>query len=105
MAGTCSVALCKPRDKAMRRPGSILRISCYERGHQPLGLASRSDSWNARGSPRRRWTSPSRRFDRHASFIGFTGAPIEMAYPLGVLNNVAIRPLCEIASGRVRFIR
>ena len=26
MAGTCSVALRKPRDKAMRRPGSILRI-------------------------------------------------------------------------------
>ncbi len=33
MAGTCCVALRKPRDKAVRRPGAILRISCYELGH------------------------------------------------------------------------
>jgi len=25
---------------AVRRPGAILLISCYELGHQPLGLAS-----------------------------------------------------------------
>ncbi len=38
--GDPSAASGEPGDGVLRRPGSILLISCYELGHQPLSIAS-----------------------------------------------------------------
>ena len=35
-----TAAFGEPGDGVLRRPGSILLISCYELGHQPLSIAS-----------------------------------------------------------------
>jgi len=50
----------EPRAGTLRGPGAILLVSCYELGHQPLGLASPLGFLERAGyAPDARWTFPS----------------------------------------------
>ena len=87
VAGTCSVAPREPRDEAMRRPGSILLISCYELGHQPLGIASPLGFLERAGYAPDALDISVERFDREkmarARFVGIS-VPLHTALRLAV---------------------
>jgi len=89
-------------DSAQRRPGAILLISCYELGHQPLGIASPLGSLEHAGYAPEGLDISVERFDpakvAQARFVGIS-VPMHTALRLGVrvAERVrAINPGCHI---------
>lgn len=86
----------------MRRPGSILLISCYELGHQPLGIASPLGFLERAGYAPDALDISVERFDREkaarARFVGIS-VPMHTALRLGVRVAEQVRqinPTCHI---------
>ena len=80
----------KEREQAaavLRRPGSILLISCYELGHQPLGIASPLAFLERAGYAPDALDISVERFDpekvARARFVGIS-VPMHTALRLGV---------------------
>jgi hypothetical protein len=86
----------------MRRPGSILLISCYELGHQPLGVASPFAFLERAGYAPEALDVSVERFDREkvarARFVGIS-VPMHTALRLGVRVAEQVRkinPGCHV---------
>jgi radical SAM superfamily enzyme YgiQ (UPF0313 family) len=86
-----------------RRPGSVLLISCYELGHQPLGVASPLGFLEQAGYRPSAIDIAVQRFDaqqaRRARFVGIS-VPMHTALRLGVRAAAQVRginPACHIA--------
>lgn len=89
-------------DGTMRRPGAILLISCYELGHQPLGIASPLGFLERAGYAPDGLDISVERFDpakvAQARFVGIS-VPMHTALRLGVrvAERVrAINPACHL---------
>ncbi len=87
---------------ALRRPGSILLISCYELGHQPLGIASPLAFLERAGYAPGALDISVERFDlekvARARFVGIS-VPMHTALRLGVRVAEQVReinPTCHI---------
>src|SRR5690349_15664998 len=86
-----------------RMPGSVLLVSCYELGHQPLGLASPLALLQQAGYRPSAIDIAVQRFDaeqaRRARFVGIS-VPMHTALRLGVRAAERVReinPACHIA--------
>ncbi len=91
-----------PLGHVMRSPGAILLISCYELGHQPLGLASPMGFLNRAGFAPVGMDIARGSLDeesvRRAKFVGIS-APMHTALRLGVQFAKRVRsinPRCHI---------
>ncbi len=91
-----------PLGHVMRSPGAILLISCYELGHQPLGLASPMGFLNRAGFAPVGTDIARGSFDEEsvtrARFVGIS-APMHTALRLGVQLAKRVRsinPRCHI---------
>ncbi len=77
----------EPLAETLRCPGAILLISCYELGHQPLGLASPLGFLERAGFTPEVLDIAVERFDRdkaaRARFVGIS-VPMHTALRLGV---------------------
>src|ERR1700675_1210205 len=87
---------------ALRQPGSILLISCYELGHQPLGIASPLGFLELAGYAPDALDISVERLDlekvAHARFVGIS-VPMHTALRLGVRVAEQVRqinPTCHI---------
>src|ERR1051325_2961151 len=80
----------------MRQRGEVLLISCYELGHQPLGLASPLGFLELAGFAPDSMDIPIEGFNTekviHARFIGIS-VPMHTALRLGVLVAEQIREI------------
>ena len=92
----------KPLAETLRGPGAILLISCYELGHQPLGLASPLGFLERAGFTPEVLDIAVERFDREkaarARFVGIS-VPMHTALRLGVRVAEEVRrinPGCHI---------
>ncbi|MGH9194151.1 MAG: cobalamin-dependent protein, partial [Acidimicrobiia bacterium] len=100
--GDPSAASGEPGDGVLRRPGSILLISCYELGHQPLSIASAAAFLERAGYTPDTLDISVERFDVEsvvrARFVGIS-VPMHTALRLGVRVAEQIRqtnPTCHI---------
>jgi hypothetical protein len=102
-------SLCRlgePGDGVLRRPGSILLISCYELGHQPLSIASAAAFLERAGYTPDTLDLSVESFDVEsmvrARFVGIS-VPMHTALRLGVRVAEQIRqtnPTCHICPPR-----
>lgn len=90
------------RDGALRRPGAILLISCYELGHQPLGIASPKAFLERAGYAPEALDIAVERLDRdrlaRARVVGIS-VPMHTALRLGVRAAEEVRrvnPTCHV---------
>jgi radical SAM superfamily enzyme YgiQ (UPF0313 family) len=92
----------EPLAETLRAPGAILLVSCYELGHQPLGLASPLGFLERAGFTPEALDIAVERFDREkaarARFVGIS-VPMHTALRLGVRVAEEVRrvnPRCHI---------
>jgi len=92
----------EPLAETLRRPGAILLVSCYELGHQPLGLASPLGFLERAGFTPEVLDIAVERFDpekaARARFVGIS-VPMHTALRLGVRVAEEVRrinPRCHI---------
>jgi radical SAM superfamily enzyme YgiQ (UPF0313 family) len=92
----------EPLAETLRRPGAILLVSCYELGHQPLGLASPLGFLEGVGYIPDALDIAVERFDpekaARARFVGIS-VPMHTALRLGVRVAEEVRrinPRCHI---------
>ena len=92
----------EPLAETLRGPGAILLVSCYELGHQPLGLASPLGFLERVGFTPEALDIAVERFDREkatrARFVGIS-VPMHTALRLGVRVAEEVRrvnPRCHI---------
>lgn len=89
-------------ERSLRAPGAILLISCYELGHQPIGIARPIGALEQEGYTPASLDIAVEAFDpdrvRHAGFVGIS-VPMHTALRLGVRVALLVRrinPSCHI---------
>ena len=92
-----------PHDSPWRRPGAVLLLSCYELGHQPLGIASPMAFLQQAGFAPAAIDTAVERLDPQAvlaaRFVGIA-VPMHTALRLGVRAAERVReinPSCHLA--------